>query len=168
MSKTWLELGYSVKMKMALIRSWAVLAFVVMAYEPAIGAENPVTVTVDRAKVFRIDEAASTVVVGNPFIADVALHDRFTVVVTGKSYGSTNLVILDDKGSPIIDEVITVRASEDNIVSVTRNAARQTYSCAPHCEPVLRVGDNKEIFDSVAGQATIRNKLAEEAAGISN
>ena len=105
-------------------------------------------------------------IIGNPFIADVSMHDHFTVVVTGKSYGSTNLVILDDKGEPIIDEVIIVRASEDNVVSVTRNALRQTYSCSPVCEPTLRLGDSQAAFDTFAQQATMRNDLAEKAAGV--
>ncbi|WP_346906810.1 pilus assembly protein N-terminal domain-containing protein [uncultured Roseibium sp.] len=142
------------------------MALFVLTTGLAFASEDPVTVTVDRAKVFRIKEPATTVIVGNPFIADVSMHDHFTVVVTGKSYGSTNLVILDDKGEPIIDEVIIVRASEDNVVSVTRNAMRQTYTCAPVCEPTLRLGDAQAAFDTFAAQATMRNDLAEKAAGV--
>ncbi|WP_417675424.1 pilus assembly protein N-terminal domain-containing protein [Roseibium sp.] len=142
------------------------MALFVLTIGQACASEDPVIVTVDRAKVFRIKEPASTVIIGNPFIADVSMHDHFTVVVTGKSYGSTNLVILDDKGEPIIDEVIIVRASEDKIVSVTRNALRQTYTCAPNCEPTLRLGDSQTAFDTFAQQAATRNDLAEKAAGV--
>lgn len=149
-----------------LLRKLAVMALFVLTIGQAYASEDPVIVTVDRAKVFRIQEPASTVIVGNPFIADVSMHDHFTVVVTGKSYGSTNLVILDDKGEPIIDEVIIVRASEDKIVSVTRNALRQTYTCAPNCEPTLRLGDAQTVFDTIAQQAVTRNDLAEKAAGV--
>jgi len=151
--------------RFTLLRNLAVMALFVLAAGHAYGSEEPVTVTVDRAKVFRIQDPASTVIVGNPFIADVSMHDRFTVVVTGKSYGSTNLVILDDKGEPIIDEVIIVRASDENVVSITRNALRQTYTCSPVCEPTLRLGDAQAAFDTYAQQATTRNDLAEKAAG---
>lgn len=151
--------------RLTLLKSLAVMTLFVLTARHAYSGEEPVTVMVDRAKVFRIEEAASTVIVGNPFIADVAMHDRFTVVVTGKSYGSTNLVILDDKGGPIIDEVIIVRASDENVVSVTRNASRQTYSCAPVCEPTLQLGDSQTAFDTYAQQATTRDQLAEKAAG---
>ena len=153
------------RVRLTLLRNLAVMALFVLTAGHAYGGEEPVTVTVDRAKVFRIKEPADTVIIGNPFIADVSMHDRFTVVVTGKSYGSTNLVILDDKGEPIIDEVIIVRASDENVVSVTRNALRQTYSCAPVCEPTLQLGDGKEAFDAYAQQAAMRNDLAEKAAG---
>jgi Flp pilus assembly secretin CpaC len=137
---------------------------------PAFAAaeDTSVAVTVDRAKVFRIEEPASTVIIGNPFIADVSMHDRYTVVVTGKAYGTTNLVILDEKNEPIIDEVIIVKASGDDVVSVTRNTARTTYSCAPTCEPTLRLGDGKEAFSAIAEQSTVRNELAVQAAGTEN
>ncbi len=150
-----------------LFGSFAIVAAFIMTASTANSSDKQVTVTVDRAKVFRIEEEAATVIVGNPFIADVAMHDRFTVVITGKSYGSTNLVILDDNGEPIIDEIIVVRSAKDNVVSVTRNAARQTYSCQPVCEPVLQLGDNPGAFDAFAEQATKRNQLAEQAAGAS-
>ncbi|EFO33148.1 PilQ [Roseibium sp. TrichSKD4] len=152
---------FSVGLKTAL----AIAAITTAVGSSAIAQEGPVTVMVDRAKVFRIQEPASTVIVGNPFIADVAMHDASTVVITGKSYGSTNLVILDDNNEPIIDEVITVKASDEGTVFVHRNTARQSYSCAPECEPTLRLGDQSESFAAVAEQATQRNSLAVNAAG---
>jgi len=126
--------------------------------------DGPVMVTVDRAKVFRIEDGATAVIVGNPFIADVAMYDQNTVVVTGKSYGTTNLVILDNNQKPIVDEVITVRGSEDDVVSVYRKSARSTLSCHPVCEPILRLGDEETTFKSAAEQATSRNDLAVQAA----
>lgn len=134
----------------------------------ALAEEAQVLVTVDRAKVFRIEEPASTVIVGNPAIADVAMHDRYTVVVTGKSYGTTNLVILDAASQPIIDEVIVVKQSDTDLITVTRNTSRQSYSCSPRCEPTLRVGDNDAAFKITAEQAAKRNEMAVSAAGPSN
>ncbi|WP_428573354.1 pilus assembly protein N-terminal domain-containing protein [Roseibium sp.] len=125
-------------------------------------------VTVDRAKIFRIDDGASAVIVGNPFIADVAMFDQNTVVITGKSYGTTNLVILDANNTPIVDEVITVRASEEDVVQVYRKTARATMSCNPVCEPTLRLGDSEVAFQAAADQATNRNALSVEAAGGKN
>ncbi|ASP35970.1 pilus assembly protein N-terminal domain-containing protein [Labrenzia sp. VG12] len=130
--------------------------------------DGPVMVTVDRAKIFRIDDGASAVIVGNPFIADVAMFDQNTVVITGKSYGTTNLVILDANNTPIVDEVITVRASEEDVVQVYRKTARATMSCNPVCEPTLRLGDSDGAFEAAANQATNRNSLAIEAAGGKN
>ncbi|MEP3046696.1 MAG: pilus assembly protein N-terminal domain-containing protein [Roseibium sp.] len=131
----------------------------------AIAEDHSVVVTVDRAKVFQIEDGASAVIVGNPFIADVAMFDQNTVVITGKSYGTTNLVILDSNKNPIVDEIITVTGSENDVVSVYRKALRSTLSCQPNCEPTLRLGDSIDSFKETAEQATSRNILAVEAAG---
>jgi len=147
------------------LRWSGVLVLTLQAFAALAADEGPVMVTVDRAKVFRIDDGASAVIVGNPFIADVAMFDQNTVVITGKTYGTTNLVILDEDNKPIVDEVITVRASDDDVVSVYRKAARVTMSCNPTCEPTLRLGDSDEVFKATAEQATSRDRLSVEAAG---
>lgn len=141
-----------------------VLALSVVAV-PAGAQDAPVVVLTDRAKVFRIDAPADTIIIGNPAIADVTLHDRQTVVVTGKQFGSTNLVILDKTGQPIIDEIIVVQQSETNLVTVQRNAMRYSYACSPGCDPVFRIGDDKEGFETTAKQVEFRDKMAATAAG---
>jgi len=135
-----------------------------LAIDAVRAQDGPVVVTVDRAKVFRIPEPASTVILGNPFIADVVMQDETTVVITGKSYGTTNLIILDEESTPIIDELITVQAASDGDVVVLRKTARQTLSCTPVCQPTVRLGDDKDVFDGVSTQATQRNDLALGAA----
>ncbi|MBD8892328.1 pilus assembly protein N-terminal domain-containing protein [Roseibium litorale] len=127
-------------------------------------AGEGVHVVMDHAKVFRIEEPASSVIVGNPLIADVVMQDRYTVVVTGKLYGSTNLVILDAKNEPIIDEVVTVGSPTANTVVVTRNAVQDTYSCSPQCDPTLKVGNSETGFKVLAEQASSRNDLSLGAA----
>lgn len=144
---------------------WTSLFAVAFGATVAVAQDGPVLVTVDRAKVFRIEDGAAAVIVGNPFIADVAMFDQNTVVITGKSYGTTNLVILDGDNKPIVDEVITVKASDDDVVSVYRKASRESLSCNPACEPVLRLGDSIEAFKETADQASARNDLATKAAG---
>lgn len=152
-------------MFMNLIKWTGVLVFAVQA-SIAMAQDGPVMVTVDRAKIFRIEDGASAVIVGNPFIADVSMFDENTVVITGKSYGTTNLVILDADSKPIVDEVITVRASEDDVVAVYRKSFRSTMSCNPSCEPTMRLGDAIDTFKGVADQANSRNELAAGAAGV--
>ncbi|MBG6145860.1 MAG: pilus assembly protein N-terminal domain-containing protein [Roseibium album] len=148
-----------------LIRWTGVLLFAAQT-SIAMAQDGPVMVTVDRAKIFRIDDGASAVIVGNPFIADVSMFDENTVVITGKSYGTTNLVILDSNSKPIVDEVITVRASEDDVVAVYRKSLRSTMSCNPSCEPTMRLGDDVNAFNGIAEQANSRNSMAASAAGV--
>lgn len=58
-----------------------------------------VQVVVDHAKVLRLPDKAQTVIVGNPAIADVTVQRNGVMVITGKSYGVTNLIALDATGA---------------------------------------------------------------------
>jgi Flp pilus assembly secretin CpaC len=125
---------------------------------------EPITVMVDRAKVMRISRPADVVIVGNPAIADATIQDNKTLIITGRSYGSTNLIVLDADGQAIADEVITVGAPDDQVVTVYRRASRQTYSCTPNCSPTLAIGDTPGIFDSVNSQIQAHTTLSDDAA----
>lgn len=120
-----------------------------------------VQIKIDRAKVVRIPRPADTVIIGNPGIADAVLQDARTLVLTGRSAGITNLIILDEEGDPIVDETIVVGNSEQSTVRVYSRAERQTLACSPVCEGVLAPGDAPEYFGTVAEQTRTRNQLAE-------
>ena len=126
-------------------------------------SNKPVIVTVDRAKVFRISRPASTVIIGNPAIADATVEDDRTLILTGRSFGVTNLIILDKNGEPIVDETIVVKGHEANTVRIYRRASRETMACAPVCEPTLTIGDNQVSFEFAQEQIQARNALSESA-----
>lgn len=128
------------------------------------GANDPVVVVVDRAKVFRISRPASTVIIGNPSIADATVQDDVTIVLTGKSFGVTNLIILDADGQPIVDETVVVRGHEQNTVRIYRRASKETMACAPVCEPTLTIGDNSIAFRRAQTQISARNSLSSSSA----
>ncbi|PTW62705.1 putative type II/III system pilus formation protein [Breoghania corrubedonensis] len=142
------------------LRILPVVGILLAAALPA-WADGVVSVVTDRAKVFRIDEPADTIIVGNPAIADVTMHDRTTLVITGKSFGSTNLVILNKAGDPIIDEVIQVEPQASSVVTVTRAGASYSYGCSPICKPYPSIGDSKEFFDDTYAQIGKRRALSE-------
>ena len=129
----------------------------VQAYE----ANPPVIVTVDRAKVFRVSRPAATVIIGNPAIADATVEDEQTLVLTGRSFGVTNLIILDAKGEPIVDQTLVVKGHETNTVRIYRRSQRETMACAPVCEPTLTIGDDSEAFNFASEQITARNSLSD-------
>jgi Flp pilus assembly secretin CpaC len=141
----------------------------VLSFEPAkaemiaVEEKQPVIVTVDRAKVFRISSPAATVIVGNPAIADATVEDDVTLILTGRSFGVTNLIVIDREGNPIVDETIIVRGHEENTVRIYRREERVTLACAPVCEPTLTIGDDPEGFDYAQQQIVSRNALSESA-----
>ena len=67
-----------------------------------------VAVVVDQARVIKLPDRVATIVVGNPLIADVTLQPGGMVVVTGKGYGSTNMIALDRTGAVLADRSIQV------------------------------------------------------------
>ncbi|MGB3416311.1 MAG: pilus assembly protein N-terminal domain-containing protein [Mesorhizobium sp.] len=101
-------------------------------------AEVGIEVTMNQAKIVKLARPADTIVVGNPAIADASVQDASTVVLTGKGFGVTNLVILDSDGSPIIDEQVTVIRQAASSVRIYRRAEVQTMSCTPYCESAYK------------------------------
>jgi Flp pilus assembly secretin CpaC len=118
------------------------------------------TVTVNRAKVIRLPERAQTVVVGNPAIADLSLQKNGIVVVTGKSYGSTNLIAIDGAGNMLAESLVNVIAQTDGLVVVQRAFERYSYSCNPVCQPSVNLGDTQAYFNDARAQADAHNQFA--------
>lgn len=121
---------------------------------------STVTVSVDNAKVIRLPERTATVIVGNPIIADVSLQRNGVVVLTGKSFGSTNLIALDAAGTMLAESAISVRAGSPSVVTVQRGLERESYSCTPACQPAVQLGDAQRYFTEVSAQTGQRNSLA--------
>ncbi len=101
---------------------------------PAQAAEDVIRVFMDHARILKLDRPVSKVIIGNANVADVAVSDPQTIVLTGKSYGTTNLVILDQAGDAIVDERILVSVDEANTLRIYRQTSRSVFSCAPACE----------------------------------
>jgi len=123
-------------------------------------ASESVTVYVDQAKVMRIAQPAATIILGNPAIADVVLQDQTTLVITGRSYGATNLIVLNSNGDPIADAWLVVQAPQAFAVTVFRGTERYSYSCGGLCQPAPIPGDQPGFFDQVQAQTTTRNDAA--------
>lgn len=93
-----------------------------------------IRVFIDYARILRIDRDVSKVIIGNPAIADVAVSDPRTIVLTGRSFGTTNLVILDGTGTPLVDEKVVVARNDDDTLRVYRSVEALTLTCTPSCE----------------------------------
>ncbi len=116
-------------------------------------AGDQISVLLDRAQLFKMPESAKTLVIGNPIVADVSIIKNGLMVVTGKSYGLTNVIALDSQGRQISDTLIQVTAPKDEMITVSRGLESETYHCAPTCNPTLMLGDDDKYFGKVSGQA---------------
>ena len=129
-------------------------AAALMAPVAALAESAPVSVKVNMARILRINAPAATVIVGNPGIADVAIQDPQTLVLTGKSYGQTNLIILDAQGSPIADTMIEVVQEQAGLVTVYLADKRTSLACEPVCQPIIMLGDDSAFTGETIGSAS--------------
>ena len=96
--------------------------------------EGIMRVFLNHAKVLKLDQPVSKVIVGNAEVADATVADARTIVLTGKAFGTTNLVLLDADGNALLDERILVSIDEGNTVRMFKQTDRTILSCTPTCE----------------------------------
>ena len=145
------------------------LLIAVAIVKPAAAAPNePIVVILDQARIMQLPDRAATVVVGNPLIADLAIQPGGLAVVTGKSYGATNFIVMDKTGAVLMEKMVQVEWPNDPIVVVYRGVDRETYSCAPDCSRRLTLGDLPEFFDKTMTEITSRNAQAMGAGALSS
>jgi hypothetical protein len=123
-----------------------------------------IEVILDQARLIKLPDRVSTLVIGNPVIADAAVQVGGWMVITGKGYGLTNIVALDRSGAVLMEKTVEVQGPRD-VVVVYRGIDRATYSCTPDCEATLALGDSQAGFALTAGQIAARNGLAAASAG---
>lgn len=127
------------------------IAVAMLAAAPA-NASETIRVLINQAKIVKLARPADTIVIGNPNIADASVQDASTIVLTGKGFGVTNLVILDRDGMPIVDEQIVVSRSVADSVRIYRRANVQTLSCTPYCESSYK-SEAEQMSDDTLGGA---------------
>jgi hypothetical protein len=133
---------------------------------PAVSMATPdpdrIAVYVDQAKLVKLPAKVSTIVVGNPLIADVTIQSGGIIVVTGKGYGATNFIAMDRNGEVLVDRQIQVEGPTDQLVTVYRGVEREPYSCMPICQRRVTLGDGDGYFKTAIDQA---GSLSSQAAG---
>jgi Flp pilus assembly secretin CpaC len=126
-----------------------------------ISSSSTITVVLDHAKVMKLPEGVATLVLGNPLIADISIQAGGMLVLTGKGYGVTNLLVLDRSGSVLAEKTVQVQGPRDNMVVMYRGMERESYSCAPKCEPRIILGDSPGFFGNAMGQIGARTGQAQ-------
>jgi hypothetical protein len=124
-----------------------------------------IRVNTDQATAVRLASAAKSVIIGNPLIAEVMLVDDRTVYVLGRMAGQTNLVAVDQNGVEIVNQKVSVRVGDQQIVTLHKGATGpRTFSCAPKCEWVLMPGD--EGYKSIQEDSDKKQQQSDNAAQI--
>ena len=121
---------------------------------------DPIVVESNKSTSLKLSGAAASVVIGNPRVADVAVHDANLIFITGRSFGTTNLLVFSESGEEIFAGDVVVTTNTTNLLNVNRAGASNTYDCAPTCRSVLAIGDELVYFDTLVAQSERLQELS--------
>ena len=103
-----------------------------------------VKVAPDKATLVTVAGKPATLIVGNPLYADAAAIGN-KILVQGRNYGTTNVIVLDAKGRQLAHfDVVVAPAKLTGQMIVYKEGRRYTYACNPTCARQLDTSDNPE------------------------
>ncbi|MGD9783076.1 MAG: pilus assembly protein N-terminal domain-containing protein [Hyphomicrobiaceae bacterium] len=115
----------------------------------------------DQSQILRLPRPVSELIIGNPSIADVTIQSNDLLVITGKTFGITNVIALDADRNVIQDQRVVVQRDEQRMVNLHKGALRQSFSCTPICQPTITIGDDPGYFDTISKHAAQKTKFSE-------
>ena len=122
-----------------------------------VGGSGPETfleirVDMDYARLVKMPAGARSLVLGNPAIADATLlRDGGLLVVSGKSFGATNLIILDKTGRQVLETLVSVVPAQDKLVVFRGVDRRESFACDPLCVRAIDAGDDPQHVTQSVG-----------------
>ena len=108
---------------------------------------------------------AATVIVGDSKIADVSMTDAHSLIITGRGYGTTGLMVTDDHGRTLISGEIMVSALDEGRVTVFHGLDTLQYTCGGHCQRVSSDYGPSLRSAAVAAPTTTSMTITETTAG---
>ena len=130
---------------------------------PAAASEDLI-VKYDQSQLLRLPRPAAEIIVGNPAIADVSIQAGNLLVVTGKTFGITNIIVLDAERNVMQEQRVLVKRDEVKVVNLQRGTQRQSYNCTPQCNPSITIGDEQTYFETISKASEKKMGFSERAA----
>lgn len=142
----------------------ACVAALTVLLGPASAIASDLIVRYDQSQLMRLSRPVAEIIIGNPSIADVTVQGNTLLVITGKTFGMTNIIALDADRNIIKDQRIIVERDENRVVNLHKAGVRQSYSCTPNCSPTLTIGDDKDYFDMIQKHAQSKTSFSDSGA----
>ncbi len=143
-----------------MMRGFAIGAALAIVAVATAAHAGEVQVALDQSRSISLPASASGVVIGNPTVAGVSVQNDRLLFVTGRSYGSTNLIVVGRNGRPIYEARVTVIPDETNVVMVTRGVATARLDCSPLCRRRPDISDDPQAFTQTNEQISTRSSQA--------
>ena len=135
-------------------------------------AGEPIEVSLGLSQIVGPVAQMSTVIIGDDGVADVTIGGGGTIILTGRSIGTTNLIILDEAGRELLESALSVvsqdRRPTTNIQVVKGFSKPQGYVCAAGAACVAVKGPSPAIVaaadaDDGAASQPLETPAAPEA-----
>lgn len=150
---------------MSAVLQAAILAGITLMATLAVGSQqaraNDLIVRYDQSQILRLPRPVTELIIGNPSIADVNIQGADLLVITGKTFGVTNVIALDSDRNVIQDQRVVVQRDEQRMVNLHKGAARQSFTCTPNCQPTITIGDDPNYFDLISKHSAAKTKFSE-------
>ena len=95
------------------------------------GGSSTLNVAPDKPEILRLDQEASSVIVGSPKYASVTLDSPTTLLIMPRAQGSTSLTVLNKRGDIIMERRLIVGGPQDNYVRIRRACTPSMQGCVP-------------------------------------
>ncbi len=129
--------------------------------------KEPINVKLNQVTLVRLNQPIADALIGNPAIADITIQTGKSFIITGKSYGRTNIILLNKQGKTIFNKSITVDDQQENVVRLQKGQARVSYTCSPNCQPTPTLGDDRTYTKAVADNIQDKMKGIGQAMSLS-
>jgi hypothetical protein len=128
---------------------------------PAAGASaaEKLVLETDHSQMIVLPSLPGSVVIGNPTIADATVEGN-RLFIHGRSFGTTNLMVMDMSGNTVANFDISITHVTDNTLALFKGTARESYNCAPLCESEMQIGDAPVYSAAVIEQTKKKIELA--------
>jgi Pilus formation protein N terminal region len=138
----------------ALLAAPLVAAFVTTA-----SAGQPMTIESDQSQLVVLPSVPGSIVIGNPTIVDATV-DGTKLFIHGRSFGTTNIMIMDNNGQMMGNFDVSVNHTTPNTLALYRGPLRVSYNCAPYCEWEFQIGDDPMYSAAIIEQTKTKIELA--------
>mgnify|MGYP003454034196 CR=1 FL=1 len=119
-------------------------------------AADDLVVRYDQSQLLWMPRAVSEIIIGNPSIADVTVQSGNMLVITGKTFGITNIIALDADKNVIQDQRVVVERDERGIGPriqqiVLQVTGKKLINQLPHQSPAITMREadmciSKRVF----------------------
>ena len=151
------------------ISSIAATLLLTLAAWPSLAGES-LTVAIDQSAPLSLPAGAQKVMIGNPAIADINVLDARTAVLLGRSFGATNVLVLDARGRTLMERQVVVSSPDANRVSVYHSDPMGLYgqkvdnfTCSPRCERTPLPGEQQTDYNRYGESYVAYNARATDA-----